>query len=128
VFGVGLNVNQMQFCSDAPNPISLAQIVGHEIDRRTLLNDILTAFDQYYRWIENGQYADLSACYHAALYRRKGFHTYRDTATNETFEAAIIEVEDDGTLVLRTPDGHIREAQFKAVEHVLPTSTERKNQ
>ncbi len=128
VFGVGLNVNQMQFRSDAPNPISLAQIVGHEIDRRTLLNDILTAFDQYYRWIENGQYADLSACYHAALYRRKGFHTYRDTATNETFEAAIIEVEDDGTLVLRTPDGHIREAQFKAVEHVLPTPTERKNE
>ena len=128
VFGVGLNVNQTQFRSDAPNPISLAQIVGHEIDRRTLLNDILTAFDQYYRWIENGQYADLSACYHAALYRRKGFYTYRDTATNETFEAAIIEVEDDGTLVLRTPDGHIREAQFKAVEHVLPTPTERKNE
>lgn len=37
VFGVGVNINQMQFLSDAPNPVSLAQIVGHEVDREEVL-------------------------------------------------------------------------------------------
>ena len=38
VFGVGLNVNQETFHSDAPNPVSLCQILGHEVDKEELLN------------------------------------------------------------------------------------------
>ena len=44
VIGVGLNVNQRQFKSDAPNPISLWQIHGHETDRGALLDTILERF------------------------------------------------------------------------------------
>lgn len=33
IFGIGINVNQTEFHSDAPNPVSLAQILGHEVDR-----------------------------------------------------------------------------------------------
>ena len=44
VLGVGLNVNQTDFKSDAPNPISLCGILGHEVDRETLLTEIVTAF------------------------------------------------------------------------------------
>ena len=116
IFGIGLNVNQQVFKSDAPNPVSLAQISGHEIDRKKLLEELLSAFDKYYSWIENGQYGDVSACYHEALYRRKGFYPYREVASNEVFEAAIIEVEDDGTIVVRDREGVIREYKFKEIE------------
>lgn len=37
VFGVGLNVNQASFSDALPNPVSLNQIVGHEVDRGELL-------------------------------------------------------------------------------------------
>ena len=41
IFGVGLNVNQREFKSDAPNPVSLWQIVQHETDREHLLEQII---------------------------------------------------------------------------------------
>ena len=44
IIGVGLNVNQRQFTSDAPNPVSLWQICGQATDRRLLLEDILQRF------------------------------------------------------------------------------------
>lgn len=116
IFGIGLNVNQQVFKSDAPNPVSLAQILGHEIDRKKLLDELLSAFDKYYSWIENGQYGDISALYHEALYHRQGFYPYRDVASGEVFEAAIIEVEDDGTLVVRNREGIISEYRFKELE------------
>lgn len=37
IVGVGLNVNQRQFVSDAPNPVSLCQIAHHDFARRPLL-------------------------------------------------------------------------------------------
>lgn len=37
VAGVGVNVNQLTFLSDAPNPVSLAQLTDREYDLRALL-------------------------------------------------------------------------------------------
>ena len=41
---------------------------------------------------------DVSGIYHLSLYRRKGFHPYRDA--DGEFEGALVEVEDDGHLIL----------------------------
>ena len=99
VFGVGLNVNQDVFHSDAPNPVSLCQILGHEVDKEELLNKIIKKFSELYHLLEMGGYNDISAMYHEALYRRGGFHKFRDA--DGEFEGAIVEVEDDGHLILR---------------------------
>ncbi len=117
VFGIGLNVNQNVFVSDAPNPVSLCQIVGHEIDREKLLDELLRSFCSYYKMIEMGQYDNLSGLYHMALYRKHGFYRFRD-AEGE-FEGAIIEVEDTGRLILRDKGGMIREYMFKELEFII---------
>ena len=117
VFGIGLNVNQKTFESDAPNPVSLAQILGHDIDREQLFKQIVAAFEKYYRMLENGQYDAISALYHEALYRRQGFYMYEDG--DDRFEGAIVEVGDDGLLVLRDRDGRFREYEFREVKFVL---------
>lgn len=117
VFGVGLNVNQTHFTSDAPNPVSLTQIIGYEIDRDKLLTELLQAFRQYFGYIENGEYDGISGLYHESLYHRKGFHWYRDAQGK--FEGAIVEVEDDGHLILRTREGIIKSYLFKEVEFIL---------
>lgn len=44
IFGIGLNVNQTEFHSDAPNPVSLKQILHREVDREQLLSQIIEAF------------------------------------------------------------------------------------
>jgi len=117
VIGTGVNVNQILFKSDAPNPVSLAQIVERELDCDALLQQIVEAFAQRYEMLYNGAYAQLSADYHANLYRSHGFFLYR-TADGE-MQAALIEVEDDGTLVLRDERGVISSYHFKEIEYII---------
>ena len=43
IAGIGLNVNQTEFVSDAPNPVSLKQISGKEYAIDPLMQDLLEA-------------------------------------------------------------------------------------
>ncbi len=110
IIGVGLNVNQREFKSKAPNPVSLWQITGQETDRELLMKDILKSFDGYLT-------ADVKERYMKTLYRRKGFHPYVDN--DGAFMAEIIDVEDDGHLLLRDDNGSERRYAFKEVQFVL---------
>lgn len=116
VFGIGLNVNQLVFHSDAPNPVSLAQILGHEVDRDEVLKKILDGFGKYYELLRRADYMDVSGIYHLSLYRRKGFHPYRDA--DGEFEGALVEVEDDGHLILHDRQGRIRSYAFGEISIV----------
>lgn len=107
IIGVGLNVNQTQFLSDAPNPVSLRQITGHEHDCKSLLLSVVEHFTL------NINAED----YCALLYRRHGFHPYRDAAGD--FEAELITVEDDGHLLLRDSKGQQRRYAFKEVQFTI---------
>lgn len=113
VYGTGIDVNQEKFVSDAPNPVSMKQILDHDVDLKELLNKIIDSFKKYYAAIENGEYAAISELYHSGLYRAHGFHRYKDK--DGEFEAAIVEVEDSGNLILRDREGCIRSYAFKEV-------------
>ena len=117
IFGVGININQTQFLSDAPNPVSLAQIVGHEVDREEVLGKMLDSFDRYYSLLRQADYMDVSGIYHLALYRRKGYHWYEDK--DGKFEGAFVEVEDDGHLILHDMKGVIRSYAFGEVKFLI---------
>ena len=113
VYGIGIDVNQEKFVSDAPNPVSMKQILDHDVDLKELLNKIIDSFKKYYAAIENGEYAAISELYRSGLYRAHGFHRYKDK--DGEFEAAIVEVEDSGNLILRDREGCIRSYAFKEV-------------
>ena len=107
IIGVGLNVNQAQFISDAPNPVSLCQITGCEHDREALLHRVIERI---------GLDVDAEE-YRSLLYRRHGFHAYRDA--DGDFEAELITVEDDGHLLLRDLNGQQRRYAFKEVQFTI---------
>lgn len=117
IFGVGIDVNQEEFTSDAPNPISMKNILGKDVNRKELMTRILDSFEKYYKMIVNGNYQDIAALYLTNLYRKEGFHKYRDK--DSEFEGAIVEVEDNGLLILRDREGRIREYAFKEVEFII---------
>lgn len=110
IFGIGINVNQEAFHSDAPNPVSLRQILGHEVDKDELLQKVIEGFRRYYELLRRADYMDVSGIYHLSLYRRKGFHRYEDA--DGDFEGAFVEVEDDGHLILHDKQGVIRSYSF----------------
>lgn len=117
IFGIGINVNQEVFVSDAPNPVSLRQILGKEVKLKKVMRSVMAHFEEMYRLIIQGDYIDIAGLYHQSLYRRHGFHRYRD-ARGE-FEAAIVEVEDNGHLILRDREGRMREYELKELSYVL---------
>ena len=110
IVGVGLNVNQREFRSDAPNPVSLWQITGQTTDRDALLHDIMQRLG---RLLD----ADVRPSYLSRLYRRRGFHPYVDG--QGAFMAEIAEVRDDGRLVLIDEDGRERTYAFKEVQFII---------
>ena len=48
IAGIGLNVNQKVFKSDAPNPVSLINFTSCELDVPKVLNEVLAKVDEYY--------------------------------------------------------------------------------
>lgn len=114
IFGIGINVNQEAFHSDAPNPVSLRQILGHEVDKDELLQKVIEGFRRYYELLRRADYMDVSGIYHLSLYRRKGFHRYEDA--DGDFEGAFVEVEDDGHLILHDKQGVICSYSFGEVK------------
>jgi BirA family biotin operon repressor/biotin-[acetyl-CoA-carboxylase] ligase len=115
--GIGINVNQRRFLSDAPNPRSLADIVGHDVERRFVLERFMESFTHHFRQIEDGNPEALDALhetYKSHLYRLGEEHSYSDK--DGTFRATLTDVEPTGHLILRDTEGILRRYAFKEVK------------
>ena len=120
IIGIGINVNQQVFISDAPNPVSLINITGREHDLDALLRQVCSRIEQLVEGLadENARH-DLHQRYMAALYRNDGaLHPYEDAAGNR-FMASVAGIAPDGTLTLRHEDGTTRDYLFKQVHHII---------
>ncbi|MBQ9191850.1 MAG: biotin--[Bacteroidaceae bacterium] len=120
IIGCGVNINQPEFHSDAPNPVSLRQLLGRDTPRPLVLDAIITRFRRHYAALEAqaDAAATLHASYLAALYRRTGMHPYREASSSTPFLAEIADVETSGHLVLRDEQGCLRRYAFKEVAFV----------
>lgn len=124
IAGIGLNVNQTEWFSDAPNPISLQQITRKQYDLDTLMQQLLEQVDETLC-------EDVWQYYKSHLYRREGFWPFveREVSIEPTmnankdtegiFLAKIEDVRTDGELALRDTDGNLRLYHFKEVRCVL---------
>ena len=113
VVGIGLNVNQERFLSNAPNPVSLKQITGEEQDTEALLKELVGNILYRYEQLRSGYIETIIRMYHNALYRIDGFHLFEDEAG--IFTARIDRVSDDGLLHLVTDRNEECSYAFKNV-------------
>ena len=111
IIGIGLNVNQRVFLSDAPNPVSMYQLTGQETDREALLADFLQTFDQEWQSKANGsEYREL-------LYRKGKDGLYE--AKTGRFVAKLTDVLPDGRLLLVDEAGKEHTYAFKEVSFII---------
>ena len=113
IAGIGLNVNQTEFVSDAPNPVSLKQISGKEYAIDPLMQDLLEAVHTVLNEPEEAVWSE----YKAHLYRREGYWPFADQ--NGTFEAQIEDVLPSGEIVLRDKNGQLHTYGFKQIKNIL---------
>lgn len=114
IAGIGVNVNQREFRSDAPNPVSLFQLTGREFDLDDLLVEIR---DEILSLLDSG------GCHEeflGRLYRRTGLWPFKDCVRGVDMQAEIVDVAPSGIITLRDSDGIQREYAFKEVAFVVP--------
>ena len=127
IAGIGLNVNQTEWKSDAPNPVSLKQITRINYDLEELMYYLMDEFDEDMKMTTD----ELWAYYRDHLYRREGFWPFveREVSTAPTmnaekgaegiFLAKIENVRTNGEIELRDQNGNLRTYHFKQVRYVL---------
>lgn len=116
IIGVGININQTVFRSDAPNPTSLQLLTGKEYDREEVLSALLQHFQHFYSLLREGHEDVIRQLYQQHLYRREGFHRYRDVRGE--FMAEIDDIEPTGHLRLRFEDGKVVRYELKEVQFI----------
>jgi BirA family biotin operon repressor/biotin-[acetyl-CoA-carboxylase] ligase len=114
VVGIGLNVNQTVFYSDAPNPVSLQLLTNQHYDCEIILSEILSGINEYYTLLREGQEDVIDQEFISFLYQRNEKHYYK--ADDEIFEGEIVGVNEIGQLQIRKNSGEVLEFHFKEVE------------
>ena len=130
VAGIGLNVNQTEWLSNAPNPVSMRQISGEEYDIHGLMRALM---DEIHA-VLTMESEDVWAYYRAHLYRREGYWRFverevsiaptmnvqrDDVQCTKAFLAKIEDILPSGEMILRTQEGQQRTFHFKEIRYVL---------
>ncbi len=147
IVGIGLNLNQKEFNSDAPNPTSLlletenlacatttpdSYSSGGTYNRKKeltlLLGHIFTAYSE----LEEGFAAELNKEYLARLYRFGEWHQFIEIdsdapadipvekiAAGRTITACITGVDPYGCIILEHKDGTQHTYPFKGIRYVI---------
>lgn len=118
IVGIGVNVNQKEFYSDAPNPGSLIHYFNNTMDLKQLLDQLLLRIDvkyEFYKQMRNVQ--DLKSNYIDKLFRFNIWATYSDG--NKNFQGKIIDIDEFGRLIVKLKDGQEKTFMFKEIEFIL---------
>ncbi len=118
IVGVGINVNQTEFDAALPNPVSMAQLLGKELDAEQVLKCFLNHLQRNYELLREGGAEVLHNRYNASLYRKNEYHTYA-LPSGEKFSAKIIGTALSGALCLEDKSGETKDYLFKEVEFII---------
>lgn len=127
IAGIGINVNQEQWVSGAPNPVSIKQLTGVKADIDAIVKRFKHKLETNLSWDS----VQLLNYYRVHQYRCNGYWPFveREVSTAPTMNATA-EVEGQfmakiegflptGELLLRDQQGNQRKYHFKQVRYVL---------
>ena len=118
IAGIGLNINQEVFVSDAPNPISMKQETGKEFDINEVSAELGRQLESFLMTRMNRE--EIHDNFMRSLWRNDAeFYNFADKIKNEQIFARIVDVAHDGILSLATDSGELRQYAFKEIEFLL---------
>lgn len=117
IVGIGFNLNQEKFISDAPNPVSLKQITNktYSIDQEVV--KLRSCIRFFYDKLKVGKLEKVNADYLKCLYRYNEFHPFK--LKNKTFIGKITGVNEFGHLLVTHDSGEKKEYDLKEIEFVI---------
>jgi len=100
VVGIGINVNQAIFKSDAPNPISMFNVTGNKYDLDQLVGELCKSVEQRYLQLRAGNHQQLEDDYINHLYRYQEDALYKRMDDGTIFSGKIVGLTDLGKLLI----------------------------
>ena len=113
IVGIGLNINQKEFKSEALNPVSLTQITGQEYDLNEMLSELCSSLDKRYSQLSSGMLDAIDANYLSSLYKYGQTALYADL--HGDFLGRITGVDPIGRLIIEDESGNYRKFHHKEV-------------
>ena len=117
VAGTGLNINQVFFARNLPNPVSLKQITGKTYDIIHLAKSLCKFIDTRWRELTSNLHTKLLEEYSANLYKTGKTVTFKKN--DQVFEAVVAGVTKKGELILDT--GQLTTHTFGSIEWIIPS-------
>lgn len=120
--GVGLNVNQRGFVSDAPNPVSMALVTGADTDPDAAAVSLAAALEQ--RLAQTSSPEGREALHDGFMKRLwrgdRRPYPFRDCRSGRVFNGVIDDVSPFGPISVRDAEtGSTSEYAFKEIEFLL---------
>lgn len=127
IAGIGVNVNQTKWLSNAPNPISMKEITNQDYDVETLMNEWIDAMKSWERRTTEA----IKAMYMQHIYRGTGWHKYVEREVNVAptsiakqgidgiFRAELVGISEQGELILRKENNEEQAYHFKQIRFVI---------
>lgn len=137
IVGIGLNLNQVKFASDAPNPTSMylelsSRQSSAPFDRKAELQEVLGYIFTAYEELIDGYHNELNKEYTEHLYRLGEWHKFIEIDNNapadipvekisqgKEITARITGVDSYGCAVLEFTNGEKRSYPFKGIRYII---------
>jgi len=124
VIGIGLNVNQMDFSPELPNPTSLKKISGVEGDLARILNGLCQTLNIRYTALKSGNPDALDKLDHDYEKSLLGSGVAQGfIAGKNQFDGTIRGVDELGRLKVELVNKKILLFNHKEIEQTIPTTT-----
>ncbi len=123
IIGIGINLNQIRFSSDAPNPTSLFLETGVKRDPENELKSVISCIKPYFDKIylqPDGEVAkEIEERYRQQMYLLDKKVRYQECSTGKIFQGTIKGVDKSACLILQREDGSLRSYAFKEIRYLL---------
>lgn len=114
VIGIGLNVNQQLFTSNAPNPTSFSLEMNQQFELANIRDTLCYFIEKWYLKLKAGHRDLIQKKYIESLYLYQKNTLYRDT-NGVVFNGVVQGVDDIGRLLIQTNQG-LKRYSFKEVQ------------
>jgi len=115
VIGIGININQIDFDPDLPNPVSLKQITGKIYEPIELAKELCSIIEKNYQLLITGNFMNLFNKYQTHLYKKD--EKVKLKKGTRVFETTIKGVSETGQLI--TQHSIEERFEFGEVEWIL---------
>ena len=115
IVGIGININQVKFPDNIPNPVSLKQITGKDHIPVILSKELCKTMDYWYQKLRKGSFTSILKYYNQHLYKRNCSVKLRKGTI--AFDCTILHVDEQG--FLHVAGAAVDKFTFGEVEWIL---------